>query len=204
MLGLMRYPDRMRYDFDTIAAIFDEALVAHVGFIAGGSPVVIPTIHARIDRALYIHGSVLAAWLNDASESHVCVSAAIVDDLILARSAFQHSMNYRSAIATGHAMPVTDEAEKLAALRGIVEHVCQGRWNDVRKPTEGELRTTLLLRIPIEQASAKVRTGPPDDFDFDLGTNFWAGQVPIRVTRGQPIPDPILRDGIPTPAYLRT
>jgi uncharacterized protein len=202
MLGAMRFPDRMHYDFPTIAAIFDEALIAHVGFVAGDRPVVIPTIHARIDTALYIHGSVLARWMNTASAALVCVNATIVDALILTRSAFQHSMNYRSAVVSGRAASVADDAEKLAALRAIVEHVCPGRWNDVRPPTDGELRTTLVLRIPIEEASAKIRFGPPEDFEADYATEFWAGQVPLHMQRGEPIPDPTLRSAIALPPYL--
>jgi uncharacterized protein len=111
-------------------------------------------------------------------------------------------MNYRSAVVSGRASSVTDDAEKLAALHAIVEHVCPGRWNDVRPPTDGELRTTLVLRIPIEEASAKIRSGPPEDFEADYATEFWAGQIPLRVQRGEPIPDPTLRSEIAVPPYL--
>jgi len=205
LIKLGRHAERGSYDFETVAAILDEALICHVGFtISDGQPVVLPTIHARIDRALYLHGSVLAQWLKNARGSKLCVTATLVDDIVLARSAFNSSMNYRSAVVMGVAEVVESEEERNAALEAIVEHVCPGRWADVRLPTDGELRTTLVVRVPIEQASAKIRSGPPSDFEGDLATDFWAGLLPLRTIRGEPIPHPDLRADIPVPGYLRS
>jgi uncharacterized protein len=202
---LGRHPERGSYDFETVAAILDEALICHVGFVsADGQPVVLPTIHTRIDRALYLHGSVLARWLKNAAGTKLCVTATLVDDIVLARSAFNSSMNYRSAVVMGVAEVVESEEERWAALEAIVEHICPGRWADVRLPTAGELRTTLVVKLPIEQASAKIRSGPPGDFDDDLSTDFWAGLLPLRTVRGEPVPHPDLRADILVPKYLRS
>jgi uncharacterized protein len=141
--------------------------------------------------------------LKGADGARLCVTVTLVDDIVVARSAFNSSMNYRSAVVMGVAEIVRSEEERYAALKAVVEHVCPGRWADVRLPNEGELRTTLVLKLPIEEASAKIRTGPPVDFEGDLATNFWAGLLPLRTTRGEPIPDPDLRADIPLPAYLR-
>lgn len=201
---LGRYADRGFYDFPTIATVFDEATICNVGLVARGRPIVLPTIHGRIARTLYIHGSAFTRWMSSLTEpTAVCVTASIIDDLILARSAFQHSMNYRSVVAFGRAEAVTDDAEKLAALAAIMERVCPGRWADVRHPTVNELRATLVLRIPVDEASAKIRSGPPVDFDHDLTSRVWAGQIPLRIIRGEPVPDPKLRNGIPLPRYLQ-
>jgi nitroimidazol reductase NimA-like FMN-containing flavoprotein (pyridoxamine 5'-phosphate oxidase superfamily) len=202
---LGRYPDRGSYDFDTIAAVLDECLECSVGFIAAGRPMVIPTVHGRINRTLYLHGFALSRWMNGLIDSvPVCVTVSIADALVLARSAYQHSVNYRSVVAFGNAAEVRDDAEKLAALRAMMERVCPGRWSDVRPPAPNELRGTLVLRIPIEEASAKMRAGPPVDFDHDLECNVWAGCLPLQIIRTPPVPDPRLRDGIPLPDYLRT
>ena len=202
---LGRHAERGSYDFETVAAILDEALICHVGFMsADGQPVVLPTIHTRIARALYLHGSVLARWLKNAAGTKLCVTATLVDDIVLARSAFNSSMNYRSAVVMGVAEVVESEEERWAALEAIVEHVCPGRWADVRLPNEGELRTTLVVKLPIEEASAKIRSGPPSDFEGDLDSDYWAGLVPLRTVRGEPIPHPELRADIPLPPYLRS
>jgi nitroimidazol reductase NimA-like FMN-containing flavoprotein (pyridoxamine 5'-phosphate oxidase superfamily) len=202
---LGRHPERGSHDFETVAAILDEALICHVGFVSeDGQPVVLPTIHTRIDRALYLHGSVLARWLKNAAGAKICVTATLVDDIVLARSAFNSSMNYRSAVVMGTAEVVESDEERWAALEAIVEHICPGRWADVRLPTAGELRTTLVVKLPIEQASAKIRSGPPGDFDDDLSTDFWAGLLPLRTVRGEPVPHPDLRADIPVPGYLRS
>ncbi len=201
--ALGRYPDRGSYDFDTIAAVLDECLECCVGFVAGGRPIVIPMVHGRIDRTLYVHGFALSRWMNGLIDSvPVCVTVSIADGLVLARSAYQHSVNYRSVVAFGSAAEVRDDAEKLAALRAIMERVCPGRWNDVRPPAANELRGTLVLRIPIEEASAKTRAGPPVDFDHDLERDVWAGCLPFQIVRAAPVPDPQLRGGIPLPDYL--
>lgn len=199
-----RHAERASYDLETIAAIFDEALICHVGFVAGdGQPVVLPTIHARVGRAIYLHGSVLARWLKNANGTKFCVTATLVDDIVLARSVFNSSMNYRSAVVMGTGEIVRSEEERYAALEAVVEHVCRGRWNDARLPTEGELRATIVVKVPIEAASAKVRSGPPADAESDLATDYWAGLIPLRTVRGAPIPDPKLRTGISVPPYVR-
>ncbi|MGC1381193.1 MAG: pyridoxamine 5'-phosphate oxidase family protein, partial [Candidatus Baltobacteraceae bacterium] len=200
---LGRHPERGVYDFPTIAAIFDEALICHVGFVASDNqPIVLPTIHARIDRTLYLHGSVLARWLKGAAGSKLCITATIVDDLVLARSAFNHSMNYRSAVAMGTASIVDSSREREIALEAVVEHVMPGRWSDARLPTAGELAATVVVKMPIEQASAKIRTGPPVDIASDLSLDVWAGLLPLRTGYGEPAPDPKLRPGIAVPEYL--
>lgn len=203
--ALGRYPDRGSYDFDTIAAVLDECLECCVGFVAAGRPIVIPTVHGRIDRTLYLHGFALSRWMNGLIDSvPVCVTVSIADALVLARSAYQHSVNYRSVVAFGHASEVRDDAEKLAALHAMMERVCPGRWDDVRPPAPNELRGTLVLRIPIEEASAKTRAGPPVDFDHDRERDVWAGCIPFQIVRAAPVADPLLRDGISLPDYLRT
>lgn len=200
--ALGRHPERGHYDFDTIAAVLDAGMVCHVGVCANDQPVVIPTIYARIERDLYLHGSSVTRWMNAAAESlPICVTVTILDGLVLARAAYNHSMNYRSVVVFGEAQRIDAADEKLRALHAIVEHACPGRWEDARKPTEGELRATLVLRLPIARASAKIRTGPPIDFDFDLSSGIWAGVVPIRSVRGTPIPDPALPGDIAVPTY---
>ena len=199
-----RLAERAAYDFPTIAEIFDAALICHVGFVASDSqPVVLPTIHARIERTLYLHGSALARWLKNAQGAKLCITATIVDDVVLARSVFHSSMNYRSAVAMGVGEVVTSPHEREAAFRAITEHVCPGRWNDARWPDEGELAATIVVKMPIEQASAKIRTGPPKDPQEDVALNIWAGVLPLRKGYGDPVPSPNLRADIPIPAYLR-
>jgi uncharacterized protein len=200
--ALGRFPERGHYDFETVAAILDAALVCHVGVLAENRPIVIPTIYARIERNLYLHGSPVARWMRSSSESTpICITVSIIDALVLARSAYQHSLNYRSVVVPGQARPVLDEAEKLTALRAIVEHACPGRWQDVRPPTTSELNATLVLCVPIAEASAKIRTGPPSDFDFDMHNNTWAGLIPFHTVRGTPVSAPDLAAEIPVPAY---
>ncbi len=202
--ALGRHPERGHYDFETIAAILDAGMVCHVGVNNRRSqPVVIPTVYGRIDRDLYLHGSSVARWLNDAAASvPICVTVTIVDAIVLARSAYNHSMNYRSVVVFGEATRIDDTEEKLTALEAIMEHVCAGRWGDARSPTEAELKTTLVLRLPIEQASAKIRTGPPIDFDFDLSSGIWAGVVPFETVRGEALRDPQLPEEIAVPDYV--
>lgn len=199
----MRYPERGRYDFATVASILDESLACYVGFVSAGRPVVIPTIHGRIERRLYLHGSALSRWMNGLVQAvPVCVTASVLDGIVLARSAYHHSMNYRSVVAFGEAASVDDDVEKVAALRAMTERVCAGRWADVRTPARNELRATLVLRVPIEAASAKIRAGAPSDFEHDLERNVWAGVVPLRVVRGEPVPAPNSKSGIVLPEYL--
>jgi uncharacterized protein len=199
----MRHPERGFYDFPTIASILDKSLTCYVGFVAAGRPMVIPTIHGRIDRTLYLHGSAVSRWMNGLVDAMpVCVTASLLDGIVLARSAYHHTMNYRSVVAFGEAAAVRNDAEKIAALRAITERVCAGRWDDVRFPARNELRATLVLRVCIDEASAKIRAGPPDDFERDLEREVWAGVVPLRVIRDEPVPDPKLKRGIVLPEYL--
>jgi uncharacterized protein len=200
-----RYPERGIYDFQTISAIFDESMLCYVGFNVDEQPIVMPTIHGRIDRSLYLHGSVLARWMQRLRDPiALCLTVGIVDDIVLARSAYNHTLNYRSAVVLGNAEVVDDERERIAALRAIVEHVCPGRWDDVRGPTQAELDATLVLRIDMAAASAKVRTGLVEDPQKDCGKGIWAGRIPIRTTRGQPVADPTLEPDVTLPEYLRS
>jgi nitroimidazol reductase NimA-like FMN-containing flavoprotein (pyridoxamine 5'-phosphate oxidase superfamily) len=185
-----RLAKRASYDRETVHAILDEALICHVGFSVDGSPVVIPTIHWREGETLYIHGSVASRMLRTLKDDvDVCATITLVDGLVLARSAFHHSMNYRSVVILGKAREVTDRAEKVKALECLVEHVVPGRSRVVRAPNESELRVTTVLALPIEEASAKVRTGGPVDDEDDYALPVWAGVIPLKLTQGEPIRD---------------
>ena len=197
-----RLPERGVYDRDVIDAILDEALICHVGYMDDGHPSVIPTIHARIGDTLYIHGSNASRTLRAArSGAEVCVEVTLVDGLVLARSAFHHSMNYRSVVVYGTARPVTDAEEKFAAQKALVDHVVHGRSDDARMPNERELNQTTILAIGLDEASAKVRTGPPKDEPEDYELAVWAGVVPLRMQPGAPDPDPRLPAGVEPPPY---
>jgi uncharacterized protein len=196
-----RHPERGHYDFATIAAVLDAGLVCHVGIVSNGQPIVLPTIYARIGDRLYLHGSAVARWTS-AATARLCVTVSIVDALVLARSAYQHTLNYRSVVVLGRARIVTGSAEKLSALQAIVEQVCPGRWGDVRHPTEHEMRATSVLAVPIAEASAKIRTGSPVDFESDLTSRVWAGLIPLRIARGAPISDLALAGDIDVPSYV--
>jgi uncharacterized protein len=185
-----RLPERGNYDRATIDAILDEALICHVGFVVEGCPVVIPTIHARVDDHLYFHGSPAAGMLRTLRGGvDACVTVTLLDGLVLARSAFHHSMNYRSVVVFGKAEEVVDRQEKLRVLTALVEHVCRGRSSDARGPNEKELKQTLVLRVPIAEASAKIRTGPPKDDEEDYALPIWAGVLPLALTPSVPVPD---------------
>jgi len=200
---LRRLPERGRYDRDVVHAILDEALVCHVGFVVDGRPVVIPTIHARDGDRLYVHGSPASRMLRTVNGGiETCVTVTLVDGLVLARSALHHSLNYRSVVVFGRACEVTDPDDKLAALRVVVEHVAPGRWDCVRAPTEKEVRGTLVLALPLAEASAKVRTGPPVDDDADYALTVWAGEVPLQLQPRVPIADPRLPDWVPLPEHV--
>jgi nitroimidazol reductase NimA-like FMN-containing flavoprotein (pyridoxamine 5'-phosphate oxidase superfamily) len=184
-----RKADRARYDRETLHQILDEAPICTVAFVRDGAPVAIPTIHARIDDTLYLHGSTASGMLGAlASGAEACVSATLLDGLVLARSVFHHSMNYRSAVVIGRAREVTDSVEKLDAMRAVTEHVLPGRWNEARIPSPKEIAATRIVAISIDEASAKVRTGPPID-DDDEAFETWAGVVPLRAVAGEPIED---------------
>jgi nitroimidazol reductase NimA-like FMN-containing flavoprotein (pyridoxamine 5'-phosphate oxidase superfamily) len=192
-----RLPERARYDRETIDAILDEGLVCHVGFVVDGQPYVIPTIHARMGDHLVIHGSAAARMLRTlAGGVPLCVTVTLVDGLVLARSGFHHSLNYRSVVVLGRATEVADPADKRRALDAIVEHVVPGRLPGVRPPKESEMRQTRVLSLPLSEASAKVRTGPPKDDEEDYGLPVWAGELPLRLQALAPVPDPRLAPGI--------
>jgi nitroimidazol reductase NimA-like FMN-containing flavoprotein (pyridoxamine 5'-phosphate oxidase superfamily) len=185
-----RLPKRGQYDRETIDRILDEGFICHVGFVHDGSPVVIPTGYARSGDRLYIHGSAASRMLRSLDQGvEVCVTVTLLDGLVLARSAFHHSMNYRSVVIFGTAKAVTDEVEKNEALRLFTEHVVPGRWEQIRWPTAQELKATTVLSLPIEEASAKVRTGPPIDDEEDYAMSVWAGVLPLQLTKGSPVAD---------------
>lgn len=201
---LVRRRERGRYDRGAIDAILDEALVAHLGIAEdSGQPFVIPTLHARSGDVVYCHGSLASRTLKRLAEgAPVCLTATIIDGLVLARSAMHHSANYRSVMLLGRARPITEPGAKLQALRAVVEHIVPGRWADVRPPSESELAATAVLELPIEEASAKIRTGPPVDDEEDYQLDAWAGVIPLRSAPGAPQRDPLLRAGIPLPGYV--
>jgi uncharacterized protein len=200
---LKRLPERGSFDRAVVEAILDEALYCHLGFAVEGQPFVIPTIHARVEDRVYVHGSAASRMLKTlGSGLPACLTVTLLDGLVLARSAFHHSMNYRSVVVLGTAQPVTDLEEKRAALDAIVEHVVPGRGAEVRPPSENELRATLVLRLPVSEASAKVRSGPPKDDDEDYALSCWAGVLPLRLAVGEPVPDPLLDPAVPVPAGL--
>lgn len=196
-----RRADRGHDDFDTVAAVLDAGLVCHVGFALDGRPWVFPTAYGRIDDRLYLHGAAGNFALRSLADgAEACVTVTILDGLVLARSAFHHAMNYRSVMLFGQGEAVTDEDEKFAASMAIVEHVAPGRAADTRPPTHEELRATLVVRVPIEEASAKIRTGGPNDDSADLPLPHWAGELPLRLTPGEPVPQGA--DPPPVPDYV--
>jgi uncharacterized protein len=187
-----------------VKAILDEALIVHVAWVDDdGSPRQIPTLHARVGDTLYVHGSRASQTMRALrGGAEVCITATIVDGLVLARSLFHHSMNYRSVVVYGRAREVTDRAEFDAMARALADHVAPGRGAEARLPNEDEFRQTMILAVPIDEASAKIRTGPPNDDDVDLGLPVWAGTLPLRLATGEPVPDPTLSAGIEVPGYL--
>jgi nitroimidazol reductase NimA-like FMN-containing flavoprotein (pyridoxamine 5'-phosphate oxidase superfamily) len=200
---LRRVPGRGAHDRETIDAILDEALIGHLGFVHDGKPAVIPTLQARVGDEVLIHGSAASRALRALEDGlDACLTVTLVDGIVLARSAFHHSMNYRSVVLYGTARPITGTAQLEQALEAFTEKLVPGRWADVRWPTAKELKGTAVLALPIEEGSAKVRSGPPIDDDEDHELDVWAGVVPLRLTPGTPEPDPALRDGIPMPAYV--
>ena len=198
-----RLPSRASYDAATIHAILDEGLVCHLGFVHEGQPFVLPTTYARVGDALYLHGSAASRMLRGLRQGiPVCVTVTLLDGLVLARSAFHHSMNYRSVVILGVATEVIDTAERLHGLRAMVEHMAPGRSAEVRPPNERELKATMVLRLPIVEASAKVRDGGPLDEPEDLGWPCWAGHVPLRLVPLAPIPDGVPPAGAVAPAAI--
>src|ERR1700719_1842093 len=201
---LVREADRAVYDRAAAYKIMDEGFICHVGFVVDGQPFVIPTGYGRVGDSLYIHGSAASRMLRRVDEGvAVCITVTLLDGLVLARSIFNHSMNYRSVVILGTAVAVTDAKEKLEALRLLSEHILPGRWAESRQPNEKELKATLVMRLPIEEFSAKVRQGPPIDDEEDYAFPTWAGLIPLQVVPGAPINDPRLDPNTPVPVCAR-
>lgn len=200
---LVREPQRAVYDRAEAYKILDEGFICHVGFVADGHPFVIPTGYGRAGDHLYIHGSAASRMLRRLDQGvQVCVTVTLLDGLVLARSIFNHSMNYRSVVVLGTAHAVEERAEKLEALRLLSEHIIPGRWAESRQPNEKELKATLVMKLPIEEFSAKVRQGPPIDDEEDMTFQTWAGVLPLDTSIGTPINDPQLAPSIPVPEYV--
>jgi nitroimidazol reductase NimA-like FMN-containing flavoprotein (pyridoxamine 5'-phosphate oxidase superfamily) len=198
-----RLPDRGAYDKDTVYSILDEGLVCHVGIAVEGQPFVIPMAYARAGDRLIMHGSAGSRLMRALkSGADVCVSVTHLDALVLARSAFHHSMNYRSVVVFGRARAIEGNDAKMAAFREFFEHVLPGRWDDTREPNQGELAQTALIELPLDETSAKIRTGPPADEEEDYDMSVWAGLLPLELTPQPPLDDPKLRDGVERPDYL--
>lgn len=201
---IKRLPKRANYESETVYRILDEGLVCHVGFIVDGQPYVIPTAYGRVEDNLYIHGSPASRMLRTLQASiPVCITVTLIDGLVLARSAFHHSMNYRSVVIFGTAFVVSEPEEKLKALHAFTEHVVPGRWEEVRQPSRNELAGTLVLSVPLVEVSAKVRTGPPVDDEADYSLPVWAGEIPLRVVATTPIEDSRLQPGTVVPPYVQ-
>lgn len=200
---LKRLPKRGEYDRAAVYEILDEAFICHVGFIVEGQPYVIPTGFARIGDKLYIHGSAASRMLRSLAEGiEVCVTVTLLDGLVLARSAFHHSVNYRSVVALGKATVVEEAQEKFAALRAFTEQVVANRWSEVREPNDMELKATMVLALPLVEVSAKVRKGPPIDDEEDLAIPVWAGVLPLQMTASAPVADELMPAAIEPPDYL--
>jgi nitroimidazol reductase NimA-like FMN-containing flavoprotein (pyridoxamine 5'-phosphate oxidase superfamily) len=188
--AVRRHRERGRYDAEAVHAVLDAALVCHLGVSTAHGPLVLPTVHGRVGSRVYVHGSTAAASLRDADAAPVCLTASIVDGIVLARSAFEHSLNYRSVVVLGTARAVTDPAEVLVGLRAVTEHVAPGRWDELRPPTRRELAATRVLALDLEGASVKIRSGPPGDAEGpDAAAPVWAGVLPVRTVVGDPEPD---------------
>lgn len=201
---VVREPHRGVYDREAAYKILDEGFICHVGFVIDGQPFVIPTGYGRSGDNLYIHGSSASRMLRNLDRGvPVCVTVTLLDGLVLARSIFNHSMNYRSVVVLGKAVAVEDREEKLAALRTVSEHILPGRWAEVRQPSEKELKATAVLRLPIDEFSAKVRQGPPIDDEEDYSFPTWAGVIPLHMVAGKPVDDPRLEAGKAPPEYAQ-
>lgn len=200
---LKRRPQRGAFDRPTVHAILDASFICHVGFVVDGQPLVIPTSYGRDGDTLFIHGAAASRMLRELAEGiPVSVTVTLLDGLVLARSAFHHSLNYRSVVILGRASLVEDPAEKMHALEVITEQILPGRWRETRPPNELELKATTVLRLPIEEVSAKIRTGPPIDDEEDMALPVWAGILPLTIEPGAPIVDPLLAPGIEVPGSV--
>lgn len=201
---LKRLPKRGNFDREVVNSILDEAFICHVGFVADGQPFVIPTSYGRVGDRLIIHGSAASRMMRSLSEGiDVCVTVTLLDGLVLARSAFHHSVNYRSVVIFGRAEQITDPAEKDAALKALTEHLIPGRWKDTRPPNALELKATTVLSLPIDEASAKIRSGDPVDDDEDYELPYWAGVLPLKMVAGTPEDDGKLKAGVEVPESIR-
>jgi nitroimidazol reductase NimA-like FMN-containing flavoprotein (pyridoxamine 5'-phosphate oxidase superfamily) len=198
-----RFPRRAAYDREAVEAILDEGLTCHLGFLDGGQPFVIPMLHARVGDIVYLHGASSSRLVRTvAAGAAVCLTVTLVDGLVLARSAFHHSLNYRSAVVLGHPRVVEPETERLRALEAFVERLVPGRWADVRMPSPQELRATRVLALPLTEASAKLRSGPPADAEPDYELPVWAGLIPLEMRPLAPEPDPRLPPAVAMPHYV--
>ncbi|HEX9118192.1 MAG TPA: pyridoxamine 5'-phosphate oxidase family protein [Anaerolineae bacterium] len=198
-----RLPKRASYDRETIYQIIDEAPISHVAFVQDGRPFVIPMLHARMGDELVFHGATASRLLKHIKTgAPICVAFTLLDGLVLARSAFHHSVNYRSVVLYGTGRGLESPAEKLAALAAVTEHLTPGRWAEVRPPTAAELKATAVVALAIENATAKLRAGPPSDDEADYALPVWAGVLPLALQAGSAIPDERLAPGIPVPDYL--
>jgi uncharacterized protein len=199
----VREPHRGAYDRPTIDKILDEGFVCHIGFSVDGQPYVIPTLYARVGDSLYFHGSAASRMLRNLSGGiSVCLTVTLTDGFVLARSVFNHSMNYRSVVALGQATLVDEPGEKLEALHAFTEKVIAGRWADARQPSEKELKATSILRLPLTEVSAKIRSGPPEDDEPDYALAIWAGVIPVSLKTGTPVRDARCDASIRTPQYV--
>jgi uncharacterized protein len=198
-----RIPEKGAYDRTTIDAILDAGLVAHLGFVHDGQPFVIPTLHARVGDHLLVHGSSASRTLRElGTGTPLCVTVTLLDGLVLARSVFEHSVNYRSVVVLGRGRLLDDDDEQLEALEALTERLLPGRWADARRPNAQELKATTVIAVPLDEASAKVSEGPPDDGESpDAELDVWAGEIPLVVRALDPVPDPLLKAGVPVPPY---
>jgi len=200
--SISRHDERGSYDRDAAYAILDEGLVAHVGLDTGSGVMVIPMTYARQGDELILHGAVASRWLSSFDEGrHISVCVTLLDGLVLAQSAFSHSMNYRSVVAFGEARVIAGREAKQAAFKALLDHLVPGRWEDSRQPDRKEIDATTVLAMPIDEASVKIRSGPPKDAAKDLELGYWTGVIPLELASGEPIPDPVMQGDKPAPNY---
>ncbi len=199
---ISRHEERGSYDREVAYSILDEGLVAHVGLDTGDGVMVIPMTYARLGDELMLHGAVASRWLSSFEKGRpISVCVTILDGLVLAQSAFSHSMNYRSVVAFGEASVITDPQKKGAAFKALLDHLIPGRWDDSRQPDKKEAEATTMLAMPLDEASVKIRSGPPKDAAKDLELPYWTGVIPLRLTSGAAIPDPVMKEGKEVPDY---